>query len=54
MFPRRPVQRVPAIVSGGEIDEHDPGSASDPTGNDISHEELPVVLMGNENDIDGR
>jgi hypothetical protein len=51
-FPGRPVQRVPTIVPGSEIDEHDPGSTSDPAGHNISHEELPVILMGNENDID--
>jgi hypothetical protein len=52
-FPCFPIERFAPIVPGGQVDENDLLPASDLSCDDVAHEELPIVLVGDYDDIDG-
>ncbi len=52
-FPCCPIKGVSPIVPGGEIDEDDWLPASDLSCDDVAHEELPIVLVRDHDDIHG-
>ena len=51
-FPGCPIERVSPVVSGRKIDEHHLVPGPDVSRDDVAHEELPVILVGDEDDID--
>lgn len=52
LFPRCPVNRVSAVISSSEINEDHRDACLNPPRDDIPHEELPVILMGDNDGIE--
>jgi len=50
-FPDQPIKRVAPIVTSGQVDKDCRMTSPDPFCDCISHEELPVILMGNDEHI---
>jgi hypothetical protein len=50
-FPGLPIKGVASIVTGGQVDKDYRVTSPDSFCDDISHEELPVILVSNDEHI---